>query len=42
MVKGQIQGAIFPTAKQIGHDKVKELKFEVIQKVITGNKNMFM
>jgi len=42
MVEGQIKGAIFPAAKRIGYDNVKELKFEVIQKVITGNKNTFM
>jgi len=38
MVKGQLQGAIVCAVKRIGYNNVKELQFEVIPKVITGNK----
>jgi len=41
MVEGQLQGAIVHAVKQIGYNNVKEIQFEVIQKVITGNKNVF-
>jgi len=41
MVEGQLQGAIVRTVKRIGYDNVKVIQFEVIQKVITGNKNTF-
>jgi len=41
MVEGQLQGAIVRAIKWIGYNNVKELQFEVIRKVITGNKNVF-
>jgi len=42
IVEGQLQGAIVHTVKQIGYDNVKEIQFEVVQKVITDDKNVFM
>jgi len=39
MVEGQLQSIVIHTAKRIGYDNVKELQFEVINKVITGNNN---
>jgi len=39
MVEGLLQGAIVHAGKQIGY--VKEIQFNVIQIVITGNKNVF-
>jgi len=42
MVEGQLQGAIVHIVKQIGYCNVKKLQFEVIPKVIIGNKNAFM
>jgi len=38
-VGDQLQGAIVHTVKEMGYNNVKEIQFEVIQKVITGNKN---
>jgi len=40
MVEGQLQGAIVCTVKWIGYNNVKEVQFEVIQKVITDNKKL--
>ena len=39
-VDDQLEGAIVHTAKQLGYDNIKELQFEVIQKVFTGH-NVF-
>jgi len=41
MVEGQLQGAIVRAVKRIGYDNAKEVQFKVIQKVITGNNNVF-